>query len=130
MTRETYTSDRGEALKAQVLKVLSRHPSPARCIKMAELHRQVFGEAVREKINTTRKLRKVITALRAEGTAIGSTADADGGGYYLATTDKDLSDYCRRLRSQGLAKLKLEADIRRMTLPQLMREVHLNLEAS
>ncbi|WP_051617135.1 helix-turn-helix domain-containing protein [Desulfonatronovibrio hydrogenovorans] len=115
--------------KYKVLAVLSRHPGPGRAISMPDLYRAVYGGDPRTRINGTRKLRSLITQLRKEGVAVGSTATRSGGGYYLATAGSDLADYCRRLRSQGLKKLALEAKIRKTTLHKLVGEIQLNLQA-
>lgn len=123
---ETLSRDQ---LEAAVLKVLTRHPSSARAVGMGELYEAVFKRTWTNRINGTRALRKLITDLRQQGVPIGSTASQTGGGYYLATTQKELADFCGRLRSQGLSKLKLEADIRKTTLPHLLNEVQLNLRA-
>ncbi|MGE4297561.1 MAG: hypothetical protein AB7E47_05985 [Desulfovibrionaceae bacterium] len=114
-------------IQAAIMKKLARHPSAPRAIGMATLYEAVFGHAPHGKINGTRRLRKHITALRAEGVAIGMTSSGTGGGYYLATTRSDLDDYCTRLRVQALRKLALAAKIRNTTLPSLLAEIQLNL---
>ena len=114
-----------DALKAKLLQVLTRHPSPARAIGMGELYAAVFGESHKgTRINGTRALRRIITELREDGTAIASHND----GYYLATTRSDVAEYCKRVRAQALRKLVQEARIRNVALPALLSEMQLNLQ--
>lgn len=116
-------------IKARLLSVLTRHPGRGRAIGMGELYEAVYGRPYSNRINGTRALRTLVTELRRDGVPICSTADQAGGGYYLASAGSDLDDYCRRLRSQGLRKLVLEAKLRRLTLPCLLNEIQLRLNS-
>lgn len=117
-------------LKFRLLAELTRHVGRARAIGMGELHEKVFGRAPGTRINGTRKLRKLITALREDGAAICSTVETDGGGYYVAAPgSSEFASYCANLRAIGLRKLALEAKMRRQTLPALLNEIQLTLRA-
>jgi hypothetical protein len=115
--------------KMVILGVLSSHQGKARAIGMGELFEQVFGEPWTNRINDTRKLRKLIREIKKEMAApIGSTSAQTGGGYYLAS-GSELEDYCRRRRRAALRILSEEARLRRVALPELVGQMLLNFEA-
>ena len=116
------------AVKARCLEVLTRHIGVGRAISMPALHREVFGTQIADKINGTRRLRGVITALRREGVPVCSASDQDGGGYYLASAGSEAADYTRRLRTAALKKLALAARIERVGLPELLGQIIVNLK--
>lgn len=121
-------SDSNETVKARLLAELTRHIGRPRAIGMGELHEKVLGRPAGHKINGTRRLRKLITELREDGVAICSTAETDGGGYYLASPGgSEFERYCAGLRAAGLRKLALEARIRKRTLPGILSEIQLEL---
>ena len=72
-----------EEATSKILMILARHVGEEKAIDMGELYSRVFDEPYTHKINNTRRLRTVITALRQKGVPIGSTAAKNGGGYYL-----------------------------------------------
>ncbi|NDY55810.1 hypothetical protein G3N56_03515 [Desulfovibrio sulfodismutans] len=120
--------DSNETVKARLLAELTRHIGRPRAIGMAELYEKAVGRPCGNRINGTRRLRKLITELREEGVAICSTAETDGGGYYLASPGgSEFERYCAGLRAAGLRKLALEAKIRRRTLPGILSEIQLEL---
>ena len=114
-------------LKNRLLATLSRHIGRSKAIGMAALYEEVFQKEWQDKINDTRKLRDLITELRREGVPICSVTTTAGGGYYLASAGSELEAYCAKLRTQALRKLALEAKLRRMTLPELLGQLTLNL---
>jgi len=116
-----------ERYKARLLAVLSRHIGKARAISMAELYRLVFEKEPKDKITGTREIRQIITELRKEGVPICSSTEQTGGGYYLASVGSDLEVYCKKLRQRALRALAMEAKLRRLTLPQLIGQIQLNL---
>lgn len=111
----------------RLLKILARHVGRARAVGMGELFQQVFDLPVAHRINDTRRLRELVTKLRLEGTAICSVVSQSGGGYYLASAGSELDDYCSRLRKKALKELAQEALLRRLTLPELVGQISLNL---
>lgn len=117
-----------EHYKGVLLRILSRHVGSGRKIGMGELYQEVFGAAWANRINDTRALRALITELRHEGIPICSVADRTGGGYYLASAGSEVNAYCERLRTTALKKLKMEAQIRNISLPQLLGQMAMNLE--
>ncbi len=116
-----------ERLKAKMLLVLTKHIGKSNPIRMADLYREVFGEEPEDNVQTTRVIRRFITELRKEGVPICSSMKSDNGGYYLSNTGSELDDYLRRLRSRALRALTVEAKLRKMTLPQLLGHIQLNL---
>jgi len=96
---------------------------------MHELYRQVFEKEISERglISDTRVLRRLITILRSEGTAVCSSASAYSGGYYLAAAGSELDDYCRRLHSRALRTLVFESKIRKTILKVLLGQMRLNM---
>jgi hypothetical protein len=116
--------ERDEA-RARLLAELSRHVGDGEAIGMGELFQAVFQTPWRNRINDTRALRAIVTELREDGVAICS----DDRGYWLAAAGAELEDYCRRLRASALRKLRQEARLRRLALPQLMGQMALELGA-
>ena len=111
----------------RLLKVMARHVGRGRAVGMGELYEQVYEKVYDQRINDTRDLRKLITRLRGEGTPICSLSSTGGGGYYLASAGSELDDYCKRLRKKALKGLTQEAILRRLTLPELVGQIALNL---
>lgn len=70
----------------------------------------------------TRELRKLISALRTEGTAIVGTPET---GYYVAQTADELDECCQFLRRRALHSLTLESKLRGIALPELLGQLHL-----
>jgi len=122
-------SQERERYKGVLLRIMSRHVGAGRKIGMGELYQAVFGEGWQNRINDTRALRTLITELRHEGIPICSVADRSGGGYYLASAGSEMNAYCERLRTTALKKLAMEAKIRRISLPQLLGQMAMNVKA-
>ena len=116
-----------EKLRAKMLVILSKHIGKSNPIRMADLYKEVFGVEPKDNIQTTRIIRNMITELRKEGVPICSSMKSDNGGYYLSNTGSELDDYLRRLRSRAIKALSVEAKLRKMTLPQLLGHIQLNL---
>lgn len=115
--------------KGRLLEVLAGHIGEEHTIGMDVLYEAVFGITVTHKINHTRPLRRLVTALRKKGVAIGSVSSSDGGGYYLIRAASELDDYCMKmLRRPALRKLAMEARIRKIALPELLGQMVMNLE--
>ncbi len=117
-----------EQYKAKVMMVLSSHVGRGRAIGMADLYTEVYGKSPRSRITGTRRLRKLITGLRNRGVPICSVADAEGGGYYIPAAGSEMEAHLKRLRNQGLKKLVQEAHLRKISLPELLGQISLNLE--
>jgi len=112
-----------EALKSKLLAELSLHVGKDKAIGMGELFERVFDRPYRSRINDTRPIRTLIDELQKEGVPVCSSQR----GYYLASAHSELAAYCKNLRAQGLRKLKKEANLRKMTLPELLGQLSLEL---
>jgi len=117
-----------EEATSKILMILARHVGEEKAIDMGELYSRVFDEPYTHKINNTRRLRTVITALRQKGVPIGSTAAKNGGGYYLVRAGSELDAYCGRLRRAALNKLAMEARLRKISMPELLGQMQMNME--
>jgi hypothetical protein len=116
--------------KARLFEALFDHVGKEHAVGADVLYTEVFGEKVPHKINDTKPLRKLITAIRGQGRAIASVCSANGGGYYIPRAGSELDDYCRRmLHMPALRKLAMEAKIRKVSLPELIGQMSLNFEA-
>ena len=115
--------------KGLVLSALASHIGSHNAVGMGELYETVYGEPWENRINDTRALRKVITDLRAEGVPVCSTASQAGGGYYLAAAGSELSGYLRRSEIRALKILKRNAQIKKISLPDYLGQMRLNMEA-
>lgn len=118
-----------EQLKSRIMMELMKHVGKNNIISMSELHLRVFGEVANNIINDTRQIRKIVEELRREGLPICSLKGKNNAGYYIASAGSELKDYCDRIRRQALRQLAIEAKLRKMTLPQLLGEIRLNLES-
>ncbi|MBI5580809.1 MAG: hypothetical protein HY895_16780 [Deltaproteobacteria bacterium] len=126
--RGRMTDREKEIVKNRLLMVMPQHIGKARSIGMGELFKTVFGEEYAHRINDTRRLRRIVTELRREGVPLVSSASRYGGGYYLASAGSELADFCGRLRRQALRKLSMEAQIRKVSLSELVGQLRLDLE--
>jgi len=115
--------------KVRLLAELSRHIGERNAIGMAELYQVVFCEDWQHRINDTKRLRELITALRQEGVPICSTASTHGGGYYLAAAGSELMGYLSRSERRALKILARCARIKKISLPDYLGQMKLNMEA-
>jgi hypothetical protein len=116
--------------RMRLLAELTSHIGEANAIGMAELYETVYERTWDNRINDTRKLRTLVTAMRAEGVPICSTAAQDGGGYYLAAAGSELVSYLRRGERRALAILGRNAKIKRVSLPNYLGQIKLNMEGA
>lgn len=118
--------DDQQAMKGKVLQELSQCVGREKAIDAGDLFERVFGEKWTNKISDTRPLRYLIRDLRKGGAPIGSCSQ----GYYLLRSDTELADYCRRVERNALGRLMLVSKIKKISLPQLLGQMQLNLTAS
>ncbi len=115
-----------ELAKTRLLRILFKHVGAHKACDMGALYEQVFDKKWNHKINDSRKLRKMITHLRTEGTMICSSSSSVHGGYYIAATDGEAEAYFARANRRYLKSLALEARMRGIPLPELKRRVVLD----
>lgn len=124
---KTLTTE-GIPFRGQILGALTSHIGEPHAIGMGELYELVYGESWRNRINDTRILRKAITDLREEGIPICSVASHSGGGYYLAAAGSELAGYLRSSERRALKILKRNATIKKISLPDYLGQMKLNME--
>ena len=107
---------------------LMDHVGRSNAIGMGELFELVFGQPYEHRINSTKQLRRLITKLRRQGVRICSVSATGGGGYWLAAAGSELEDYTGRLKKQGLKKLAQAARLEKISLPDLLGQIRMNLE--
>jgi len=118
-----------ERFKSNLLIVMASHTGRSRIIGMGELYERVFGEQWNNRINDTKRLRKIITELRKAGTPICSDTSSSGGGYYIASTSGELNAFLEKYKSMALKKLSMCAAMKKTSLPEYLGQVQLELEA-
>ena len=120
--------DTTKYLKYRTLSALAVHIGEANAIGMAELYGLVYERPWENRINDTRSLRKLVTAMRDEGTPICSVSTSNGGGYYLAAAGSEMVDYLRRGEHRALKILGRNARMKRITLPEYLGQMRLGME--
>ena len=118
----------GENHAAAVMTILSRHVGQEKAIGMGELYAKVYERPWNNRINDTRALRRVITALRHDGALIGETRSQNGGGYYLARSAHELGQFFNRRKREALKKLQMISAMKGIGLDELLGQMRLNLK--
>lgn len=113
--------------RTRLLSVLTHHIGAANAIGMPALYQAVFRKPWSDRINDTRRIRKLITIMRMEGLPICSISFAPGG-YYLAAAGSELSDYTRRYEGRALRILQTIARMKRVSLPYYLGQIKLDME--
>lgn len=84
----------------------------------------IGAELLAERLGITeRLLRALVSQAREDGVAISATPET---GYYIAQTADELEESCEFLRSRAMHSLRMEAQLRRIPLPDLLGQLHLN----
>jgi len=112
----------------RLLGEMSRHIGRERAIGMGELYEIVFDEDWENRINHTRRLRELITEARYEGVPICSDSARSGGGYWLAAAGSEMQDFLASFHRRAVRSLVLEARLRKISLPELLGQMQMNLE--
>lgn len=69
-----------------------------------------------------RAVRYLVTELRDDGVAV---CGHPRTGYYIAATAEELEETCQFLHTRAMHSLHLEAQLRKMPLPDLIGQMHL-----
>ena len=117
------------AEKAILLRELTNCVGHERRVSMAVLYARVFGQPVRDKINDTRSLRKIITEARWEGLAICHDSSSDGG-YYLAESVEEVKSQNERRKKRALKMLAMNAVAEKKTMPEYLGQISMELETT
>lgn len=111
----------------RILAELTSHIGKANAISMPALYRTVFERPWSDRINDTRRIRKLVEILRAEGKPIGSVTSAPGG-YYLPVVGSEMAEYLRRNKFRALRILARNAKMMKTTLPNYLGQLKLESE--
>ncbi|MDY6789701.1 MAG: hypothetical protein SWH54_00350 [Thermodesulfobacteriota bacterium] len=126
--KKKMTEQEKQSYRTRILIIMAGHVGKSNRIGMGELYEQVFETTYEHRINDTRPLRILITELRKDGVAICSKQSQNSGGYWLASAGSELTSYCETLRKRALGILGMEAKVRKMTLPELVGQLSLELK--
>lgn len=86
----------------------------------------IAAEALARKLSIDeRLLRSLVSQAREHGVPIGATPR---DGYFVAKTADELRECCEFLRSRAMHSLRIEARLRRISLPELLGQLSLNEE--
>lgn len=111
---------------ADLLNALGKHVGAERGVSAENLVLEMQpGLSIDEMPGATRRLRAVISALREEGIAI---CGLPSGGYYLAENRDDLERTCRFLRSRAMHSLRQESKLRKLSMPELLGQMSMELQ--
>ena len=101
---------------AQLLNVLSGHRGQANGIHVADLAARTETSA--------RELRRLITELRKDGTAVCGTPET---GYFIAETVEEIDRFCiKYLEARAMHSLTLSSRLRKIPLPILAGQLFIN----
>lgn len=99
---------------SQLLSLLSHHVGAAHGMN---------AELIAKQLDTTpRRVRSLVSELRAEGTAVCGTPTT---GYYIAANAEELEETCQFLRGRALHSLMLESKLRKVALEDLLGQMRL-----
>lgn len=118
-----------DTLKERALDVLQRHVGKANAITMARLAGAIQGCAVvpSARYEETRLVRSIIVQLRREGHPI-CHHNGKGGGYFWAANEAELADTAAWFRSRAMSAFRQEANLKRISLSELVEQLKLDIE--
>lgn len=122
-----------EQMKSRLLMELTKHIGRGRAVGMGELFQAVFEESWTNRINDTRKLRRLVTELRtgAQPQPICSACNPAAPGYFLASAGSELQEYIGHVEKMALKKLSQAAKLKKIPLPELLGQLAMQMrEAS
>jgi GNAT superfamily N-acetyltransferase len=105
---------RVEQIAALIQLLATRHAGRERGIGAEALARTL---GIHERL-----LRALVSQAREQGCAISATPET---GYYVALTAAELEESCEFLRSRAMHSLRIEAQLRRIPLQDLLGQLHL-----
>ena len=111
-----------ERMLSRALVELAQRVGRQKAIGMGEFYQKVFGRTYNNRINDTRPIRDLVEILRFRGHRICS----DQTGYWLASTDSELTDYCAADKKKALKILKKIGNMLRVSLPDLLGQLRLD----
>lgn len=102
---------------------LQKHRGKQNAIPMAELYERVYGETPRDKISSTRPLRRVLTELRKMGFPVCSAMTGKETGYFLAETAEEIEAFCETMERRVMKTLYLLSRVRKLSLPEYLGQL-------
>ena len=115
--------------RQRLLSSLTGHIGAHNAISMTQLYETVYERPWENRINDTRLIRKLVTAMRMEGVPICSITSAPGG-YYLPAAGSEAAAYMRRYEAKALRILRAIAKMKKTTLPNYLGQIRLDMEGS
>jgi hypothetical protein len=123
------SKDEITAAKMKLYAVMLQHVGPDKKIGMGELFETVFDRPWHHRINDTKALRKLITDMRRDGMPVVSSSSTTNGGYWVSASGSEINAYCEQARRRALSILGRVAAIRRVSLPEYLGQMALEMEA-
>jgi hypothetical protein len=114
----------------KLLAELSGRISEPNAISMTALFEAVYERPWFDKVNDTRDIRKLVALMHHEGVPICSTSSKNGGGYYLAAAGWELANFLKKRKLQALVKLQDNAKIMKISLPNYLGQIKLEMEGT
>jgi hypothetical protein len=110
--------------------VMFDHVGEINAVSMTALYEAVFDRPWNDRINDTRALRYLITALREDGVPICSTSSQHGGGYYIAAAGSEFVDFLRKTERRALLILMRNSKMKKVSLPEYLGQLKLEMETT
>lgn len=111
---------------AQVLAELEKHVGKDDGLHVRDLVARITGLAENAPAQE-RRVRKAIEALRREGRQICGKPES---GYFMAASEAELLETCSYLRRRAISGLVTESRMRRVSLPELLGQLHLSADVT
>lgn len=118
-----------DTLKDRALTVLQRHVGKGNAITMTRLAGAIQGCDVvpSSRYEESRIVRSIISQLREEGHPI-AHHNGRGGGYFWAANEAELAETAAWFRSRAMSAFRQEANLKRISLSELVEQLRLDIE--
>lgn len=113
--------------RQRLLATLTSHIGAHNAISMPALYETVYERPWDNRVNDTRLIRKLVTAMRMEGVPICSVTSSPGG-YYLPAAGSEAAHYMRRYEAKALRILRALARMKKTSLPNYLGQLRLDME--
>ena len=115
--------DKNLVFKALV--TLQKHKGRQNAISMKDLYEQVFEKECKDKISSTRGIRKILTELRELGFPVCSAMTGGKRGYYIAELAEEIQDFCKTMEKRAIKTLMIVSKIKKLPLPEYLGQLSL-----
>lgn len=113
--------------RQRLLATMTSHIGAHNAIGMTQLYEAVYDRPWDNRVNDTRRIRKLVTAMRMEGVPICSVTSAPGG-YYLPAAGSEAHAFMRRYEAKALRILRAIAKMKKTSLPNYLGQLRLDME--